>query len=40
MNYWRRTASFTRHAYGANVVILTAGFVLTGLQLTGYLTGQ
>ena len=40
MNYWRRTASFTRHAYGANVVILTAGFVLTGLQLTGYLTAQ
>jgi hypothetical protein len=40
MNYWRRTASFTRHAYGANVVILTAGFVLTGLQLTGYVTGQ
>src|SRR6185503_18582784 len=30
MNYWRRTASFTRHAYGANVVLLTAGFVLTG----------
>src|SRR6187431_2128956 len=40
MNYWRRTASFTRHAYGANVAILTAGFVLTGLQLTGYVTGQ
>ena len=40
MNYWRRTASFARHAYGANVVLLTAGFVLTGLQLTGYATGQ
>jgi hypothetical protein len=40
MNYWRRTASFTRHAYGANVVLLTAGFVLTGLQLTGYAVGQ
>ena len=40
MNYWRRTASFARHAYGANVVLLTAGFVLTGLQLTGYAIGQ
>jgi HupE/UreJ protein len=40
MNYWRRTASFARHAYGANVAILTAGFVLTGLQLTGYVVGQ
>jgi HupE/UreJ protein len=40
MNYWRRTASFVRHAYSANVVLLTAGFVLTGLQLTGYATGQ
>jgi HupE / UreJ protein len=39
MNYWRRTASFARHAYGANVVLLTAGFVLTGLQLTGYAVG-
>jgi hypothetical protein len=40
MNYWRRTASFVRHAYAANVVLLTAGFVLTGLQLTGYAIGQ
>ena len=40
MNYWRRTASFARHAYSANVVLLTAGFVLTGLQLTGYAIGQ
>lgn len=40
MNYWRRTASFTQHSYGANVVLLTAGFVLTGLQLTGYAVGR
>ena len=40
MNYWRRTTSFARHAYNANVVLLTAGFVLTGLQLTGYAIGQ
>lgn len=36
MGYWRRTASFWRHAYTANVWMLTAGFVLIGYQLTGY----
>lgn len=37
MNYWRRTAAFSRHAYAANVVVLTAGFVLFGYQATGFL---
>ena len=36
MGYWRGTSSFFRHAYTANVVIMTAGFVLIGMQLTGY----
>ncbi len=36
MGYWRRSASFTRNADGANVVLMTAGFVLMGYQLTGY----
>jgi hypothetical protein len=36
MGYWRRTGSFLRHAYTANVAILTAGFVLIGYQLTGF----
>jgi hypothetical protein len=36
MSYWRRTPSFLRHAYSANVVMMTAGFVLVGMQLTGY----
>jgi hypothetical protein len=36
MSYWRRSASFGRHAYTGNVVLLTAGFVLTGYQLAGY----
>lgn len=36
MGYWRRTDSFHRHAYTANVVMMTAGFVLVGLHLTGY----
>jgi hypothetical protein len=36
MNYWRRTASFLRHAFVTNVLLMTAGFVLTGYQLSGY----
>ena len=37
MNHWRRTASFRSMAYGANVAIMTAGFVLVGFQLAGFL---
>ena len=33
---WRRTSSFYRGAYLANVLIMTAGLVLFGYQLTGY----
>ena len=36
MGYWRGTRSFFRHAYTANVAMMTAGFVLIGMQLTGY----
>ncbi len=36
MGYWRRTKGFWKHAYTANVVMMTAGFVLIGYQLTGY----
>jgi hypothetical protein len=36
MAFWRRSDSFGRHAYAANVVIMAAGFVLIGYQLTGY----
>jgi hypothetical protein len=35
MGYWRRTASFWRHAYAANVAMMSAGFLLMGYQLTG-----
>ena len=35
MGYWRRSGGFWRHAYTANVVMMTAGFVLIGYQLTG-----
>ncbi len=40
MGYWRRSTSFWRHAYTANVAMMTAGFVLMGLQLTGYFVTQ
>jgi hypothetical protein len=36
MGFWRRRESFWSHAYAANVVMMTAGFVLIGYQLTGY----
>jgi hypothetical protein len=39
MTQWRRTADFTRHAVMANVVLMTAGFVLMGYQLSGYAWG-
>ncbi len=37
MSYWRRSESFWRHAYTANVAMMTAGFVLIGFHLTGYI---
>lgn len=36
MGYWRRTASFMRHAFAANTLLMTAGFVLVGYQLAGF----
>jgi hypothetical protein len=35
---WRGTKGFVRHAVFANVLLMTAGFVLMGYQLTGYAT--
>lgn len=36
MGFWRRTPSFFKHAYVANVVMMTFGFVLIGYQLVGW----
>lgn len=36
MGFWRRLPSFSRQAYGVNTILMTAGFVLIGMQLTGY----
>ena len=37
---YRRTSGFIRHAVLANVLLMTAGFVLVGYQLAGYVLGQ
>lgn len=36
MGFWRRTQSFMRHAFAANTVLMTAGFMLVGYQLVGF----
>ncbi|HKK37744.1 MAG TPA: HupE/UreJ family protein [Paracoccaceae bacterium] len=36
MGWWRRSESFDRHAYTANVVMMSLGFMLTGFQITGF----
>ena len=36
MGYWRRSESFLRNAYTANGMMMTAGFLLVGYQLTGF----
>lgn len=36
MGFWRRTTGFTRHAYTANVVLMTGGFIFVGYQMTGF----
>jgi hypothetical protein len=40
MTQWRRTQGFFRHAVLANVLLMTAGFVLIGYQLAGYAWGD
>lgn len=40
ISFWRRTAGFVRHAYSANVAMMSAGFILVGMQLTGYFVSQ
>ena len=40
MPYWRSTTSFVLHAVSANFVLMTAGFVLAGYQLSGFLTKE
>lgn len=36
MGFWRRSGGFIRHAYNANVALMTSGFIFVGYQLTGF----
>ena len=36
MGYWRKQNFFLKQAYNANVLLMSAGYMLMGLQLTGY----
>jgi hypothetical protein len=36
ISYWRKSKSFMRHAYSANVFLMMLGFLLMGFQITGY----
>ncbi|MEQ1575403.1 MAG: HupE/UreJ family protein, partial [Vicinamibacterales bacterium] len=36
LTYWRTRSGFLRHAFAANAVVMTCGFLLVGYQLSGY----
>jgi hypothetical protein len=36
MGWWRKQPGFWRHAYTANVVMMSLGFLLMGYQITGF----
>lgn len=36
MGFWRRSSVFLRQAYTVQVLLMTAGFLLAGYQITGY----
>ena len=38
MGFWRRSSGFDRHAFAANVIVMTCGFILAGYQLVGFAT--
>jgi hypothetical protein len=36
MSFWRRSDGFWRHAYTANTAMMSAGFILMGMHIAGY----
>ncbi|WP_371824043.1 HupE/UreJ family protein [Hahella sp. HN01] len=36
MSFWRKTDAFAKQAFTANVLLMSAGFMLIGYQLTGF----
>lgn len=37
ISFWRKSPSFYRYAYNSNTILMSAGFILFGLQITGYI---
>ena len=40
LTYWRTRPGYLRHAYATNALLMTAGFVFVGYQLTGYVVAR
>ena len=40
LSYWRTHAGYYRHAYLTNAILMSAGFIFMGYQLTGYVVGR
>ena len=40
ITFWRRHPGFLRHAWAANVALMSGGLVLVGYQLSGYLVSK
>lgn len=40
LGYWRTREGYWKHAYFTNAALMCAGFVLTGMQLSGYFWGR
>src|SRR5687768_14350285 len=39
LSYWRTRPGFMRHAFAANAIVMTGGFLLIGYRLSGYFLG-
>ncbi len=39
MGFWSRTSGFARHALAANAALMSAGFILIGMHLVGFMAG-
>jgi hypothetical protein len=40
VNIWRSSGTFKKHSYGFNILLMFAGFTLSGYQLAGYFLGS
>lgn len=38
MGFWRKSNGFMKHAYSANTILMVAGLIFIGYQMTGYFT--